>query len=148
MRFTGGGTRRTLDCMASELEPSSDVSLDVASSELRADQLDTTALVSALAVRLEGALPRLVAVKRRKVGGFRSKTVEVDAIVLDAGDDRFELRAARGGYECLRHTVVRGITLKREPLALAEWIRAVVASVTHQAELREQDRIALERLVA
>jgi hypothetical protein len=133
--------------MSGELEQTQGNALDLAASELRADSIDTTALVGALAARLEGALPRAVAVRRRRVGGFRSKETEIESIALDAGDERFELRSAGGRFECLRHQVVRGITLKREALPLADWIGAVVAAVTREAGLREQDRIALERLV-
>ncbi|HUB76393.1 MAG TPA: hypothetical protein VL977_05015, partial [Solirubrobacteraceae bacterium] len=95
----------------------------------------------------EGALPRLVAVRRRRVGGFRSKASEVTAISLDAGEERFELASAGGRVDCSRHTVVHGITLKRESLPLGAWIGAVVAAVAREADLREQDRIELERLV-
>ena len=125
----------------------SEPDLDLGAAELRADAGDLRALVSALAARLEGALPRLVAVKRRKVGGFRSKETEVASITLELGDARYELAEAPSGYQCSRHSVVRGITLKREPCALADWIREVVAAVAGQADLSERDRTALEGLI-
>jgi hypothetical protein len=121
--------------------------LDLAAAEVRADSTDIEALVSALAARLEDALPRMVTVKRRKVGGFRSKQTEVQTIALSVGDTRLELVRTAGGFDCTRHSVVRGITLKREQQQLREWIDEVVEAVTHQAQVSEQARIALEGLV-
>jgi len=125
----------------------SEPDLDLAAAELRADAGDLRALVAALAARLEGALPRLVAVKRRKIGGFRSKEIEVESISVDLGEMRYELVSAGSGYQCMRHAVVRGITLKREQQALAQWIAEVVAAVARLAELSEHDRAALEGLI-
>ncbi|MGD0196338.1 MAG: hypothetical protein ABSC56_00330 [Solirubrobacteraceae bacterium] len=125
----------------------SEPDLDLAAAELRSDAGDLRALVDGLAARLEGALPRLVAVKRRKIGGFRSKETEIQSIAVDLGDARYELVSAGAGYQCVRHSVVRGVTLKREQQPLAQWIAEVVAAVTHLAELTERDRTALEGMI-
>ena len=101
----------------------SEPDLDLAAAELRADAGDLRALVGALAARLESALPRLVAVKRRRIGGFRSKETVVESLSIDLGDMRYELVNAPGGHQCLRHAVVRGITLA----ARAAGARRVVA---------------------
>jgi len=129
------------------MSESSEPDLDLAAAELRADVGDLRALVGALAARLESALPRIVAVKRRRIGGFRSKETEVQSITVDLGDARYELVSAPRGYECVRHTVVRGITLKREQQALAQWIHEVIATVARVAELTEHDRSSLEGLI-
>jgi hypothetical protein len=71
----------------------------------------------------------------------------VQAIAVDLGDTRYELVASPGGYECTRHSVVRGITLKREPCALQEWVRELVGTIAAHAEISERDRSALEGLV-
>jgi hypothetical protein len=133
--------------MSSELEPVQDEALDLAAAEVRADAIDLQALVGALAARLEDALPGFVQVKRRKVGGFRSKQTEVQSIAVGVGGQRFELARTSGGFECTRHAVVRGITLRREQQPVAEWLQEVVAAVTLQAEVGEQQRIALEQLI-
>jgi hypothetical protein len=133
--------------MSSELEPDQGEALDLAAAEVRADASDLQALIGALAARLEDALPRLVAVKRRRVGGFRSQEKEIRSILLDVCDARFELVRTPAGFDCTRHAVVRGVTLKRERRTLAQWIAEVVATVMAQADLREQDRLALEELV-
>ncbi len=121
--------------------------LDLAAAEVRVDHADTHALIEALATRLEQSLPRLAAVRRRRVGGFRSKQTEVERIEVVLGDERFELVAARSGLECTRHRVVRGITLKRDQLPIAQWITELVAEVTRTAAVGEQARITLEGLL-
>ena len=126
-------------------EPGS--ALDLAAAEVRLDRTDMHAMVEALALRLEDALPRMAVVRRRRVGGFRSKQTEVESINIVLGDQRFELAQTRGGFQCTRHTVVRGITLKREELPVAQWIQELVEEVMRAAALGEQARIALEGLV-
>jgi hypothetical protein len=121
--------------------------LDLAAAEVRIDSADTHALIEALAARLEEALPRLAVVRRRRVGGWRSKQTEVERIEVQLGDERFELVQGRGGFQCLRHRVVRGITLKREELPVARWIVELVDQVSHTAALGEQARVALEGIL-
>ena len=123
------------------------LALDLAAAEVRVDSADTRALIEALAARLEESLPRLAVVRRRRIGGFRSKQTEVERIEVELGDERFELVAARGGFQCLRHKVVRGITLKREELPVAQWIVELVDEVTRTATVGEQARISLEGLL-
>jgi hypothetical protein len=133
--------------MSYEPEDDPGMALDLAAAEVRADSGELQALVGALAVRLEQALPRLVAVKRHKIGGFRSKETEIQSISLNLGEARFDLVRTPGGFDCTRHNVVRGITLKREQRELDQWIDEVVAAVTHVAEVGEQARTSLEALI-
>jgi hypothetical protein len=121
--------------------------LDLAAAELRADSTDTRALLDALAARLEEALPRMAVVKRRRVGGFRSKQTEIERIDVALEDQRFELEDARSGLRCTRHMVVRGITLKREELPLTQWVNELVSEVTSAATISEQARMTLEGLL-
>jgi hypothetical protein len=121
--------------------------LDLAAAEVRVDSADTHALIEALAARLEESLPRLAAVRRRRVGGFRSKQTEVERIEVVLGDERFELAQPRGGLQCTRHRVVRGITLKRDELPIGQWISELVEEVTRTAAVGEQARITLEGLL-
>lgn len=139
----GGGPGREL----SDPREEPGLALDLAAAELRADRVDTHALIEALAARLEESLPRLAVVKRRRVGGLLSKQSEVERIDVALEDQRFELEQARGGLHCTRHTVVRGITLKRQELPLTQWTAELVGEVTHAAAISEQARIALEELL-
>jgi hypothetical protein len=122
--------------------------LDLSAAELRADRAELTTSVEVLASTLEQALPGLVTVERRKVGGFRSKRREVQRVALALGDEQFELRPGPQGVDCTRHKVVRGITLSRNELALSDWLDAVLAGVDASAQVSERDRLALRELLA
>jgi hypothetical protein len=127
---------------------SSDEALDLPAAALRADQAELGSSVEVLASTLEQALPRIATVERRKVGGFRSKRREVQRIAVALGDDQFELRTGEHGPpQCTRHKVVRGITLSRQELPMADWIAELIAGVGRSAEIQERDRIALEGLL-
>ena len=121
--------------------------LDLAAGSVRADQADTQAMLDALAVRLEEALPQMTVVKRRRVGGFRSKRTEVERIALELGDQHYELVQVGGGVQCTRNKVVRGITLKRDEVPIQQWVRELVDEVMRSAAVGEQARVALEGLV-
>ena len=121
--------------------------LDLAAASGRGDRVDTQAMLDALAVRLEEALPGATAVKRRRVGGFRSKRSEVERIAVELGDQRFELVQGGSGVACARAKVVRGITLKRDEVPLPQWIGELVQEAVRSAVVSEQTRIALEGLV-
>jgi hypothetical protein len=121
--------------------------LDVAAAELRADGGDVAMSIEVLASSLEQALPGIAMVERHKVGGFRSKRREVRRIAVALGEEQFELHRANGVLECSRHKVVRGITISREQLPIAGWIRELVQGVTRRAEVSERDRVALEGLL-
>jgi hypothetical protein len=121
--------------------------IDLPAAALRADGAELEISIEALASSLEQALPRIASVERRKVGGFRSKHREVRRIAVPLGDEQFELLRTDQGLQCTRHKVVRGITLSREELAMADWIAALVDGVVRRAEVSDRDRIALEGLL-
>jgi hypothetical protein len=121
--------------------------IDLPAAALRADGTELEISIEALATGLEQALPGIASVERRKVGGFRSKRREVRRIAVSLGDQQFELRRTDQGLQCTRHKVVRGITLSREELAMADWIAELVGGVTRRAEVSDRDRVALEGLL-
>jgi hypothetical protein len=123
------------------------LALDLAAASTRGDQIDTQAMLDALAVRLEAALPRLTRIKRRRVGGFLSKRSEVERIEVELGDQRFELVQTGGAPQCARNKIVRGITLKRDEVPIEQWVRELVDEVGRTAAVSEQARVALEGLV-
>ncbi len=126
---------------------STDETFDLSAAALRAEEGQLASSVEVLASTLEQALPALASVERRKVGGFRSQRRELQRIALALGDEQFELRRAAQGFQCTRNKVVRGITLSRQELALADWIAAVTAAVGRTAEIGERDRATLEGLL-
>jgi hypothetical protein len=121
--------------------------LDLAAASVRADGVYSQAMIDALAVRLEEALPRMAVIKRRRVGGFRSRRTEVELIAVEMGDQRFELASAGGGVRCLRTKVVRGIALKRDEVPIDRWVRELVDAVVSSAAVGEEARSVLEGLV-
>jgi hypothetical protein len=127
---------------------STDEVFDLPAAALRADGAELAMSVEVLASRLEQALPQLTLVERRKVGGFRSKRREVERIAVSLGEEQFELRRAGAGARCTRHKVVRGITLSREEMSMADWIGELNAAVARSAEVSEQDRLALGKLLS
>jgi hypothetical protein len=125
----------------------SDDGFDLPAAALRADRAELDSSLTALASTLEQALPGLASVERRKVGGFRSKRSEVRRILVELGDERFELLAGDRALQCSRNKVVRGITLSHEQLTSADWIAALLAALGRTAEISERDRTALEGLL-
>jgi hypothetical protein len=120
---------------------------DLSAAGLRADATDVEMSIETLANSLEQALPGMANVERRKVGGFRSKRREVARIEVALGDEQFELRRERGALRCTRNKVVRGITLSRSELAMADWIGELVGGISRRAEISDRDRLALEGLL-
>ena len=121
--------------------------IDLPAAALRADGTDLEISIEALATSLEQALPGIASVERHKVGGFRSKRREVWRIAVPLGDEQFELLREDQRTQCTRHKVVRGITLSRQELPMADWIAALVDGLTRGAEVSERDRVALEGLL-
>jgi hypothetical protein len=121
--------------------------IDLPAAALRAGGADLEISIEALATSLEQALPGIASVERRKVGGFRSKRREVRRIAIPLGDEQFELLREDQRTQCTRHKVVRGITLSRQELPMADWIAALVDGLTRGAEVSDRDRVALEGLL-
>jgi hypothetical protein len=121
--------------------------LDLSAAGLRADADELAVSVEALASKLEQVLPEIAVVQRHKVGGFRSKRQEVQRITVPLGEEQFELLRENQRILCTRHKVVRGITLSRQEMPMADWIAEVIAAVTQSAQGSEQDRLALAELL-
>ena len=120
---------------------------DIVAASLRADATDTRALVEALAVKLEIALPAQTRVQRRSKG-LLSRTKQVRRVEVDCGEARYAVDVdERGAAQAVRAHEVRGIVLKNEPLPLEAWIDALARDLTALAESSEQGRLALERLL-
>jgi hypothetical protein len=72
----------------------------------------------------------------------------VERIAVSLGEQQFELRRAGGLIRCTRQKVVRGITLNRQELSMADWIDEFNAAVARSAEVSEVDRLALAKLLS
>jgi hypothetical protein len=120
---------------------------ELVAASLRADSGDLTAFTEALATKLEGALPGQTAVTRGG-GGLFGGPKRVQAIAVQLGDARYEMRVNKHGMSCTRGKAVRGIVLKTEEMNLDEWIGELSRDLSEQASRSEQARLALERLVS
>lgn len=128
-----------------ELVPDDGFSFDLVAASLRADAADMGGFLGALAVKLEGALPGQCEVKRE--GGLFKKERKVEAITVQLGEQRFDIRRTGPSLEARVAHQVRGITLKSEVLALERWIEALARSLHEHAQASAEARAALSRMV-
>ena len=112
---------------------------------LRADLSDIAAFVEGLATRLELALPGLAQIKRAK-HGFRGPKL-VSEIIVEAGDERLQLKRDGGRIQTSRCKVSGGITIKTEAVDVDTWLSALSAAVAQQAQRSERTRQALQQIV-
>lgn len=125
--------------------PGEGLSFDLVAASIRADAADMRTFLEALAVKLEGALPNSVEVKRR--GGLFHSSKEVETLAVSLGDQRFELSKAGSGMEASVRRQVRGITLKTEEVGLDQWIDRLAKELHLHAESSAEARQAMARFV-
>jgi hypothetical protein len=106
---------------------------DVEAAWLRRSQGDLRAFMEALAVRLEGALPRHVSVERRR-DGLLSKTSHVACVELSTDRSVHRVALNKGVLAASRAKVVRGVVISTAPISVAEWLAEVRAEVRALAE--------------
>lgn len=124
-----------------------DLDFDTLAASLRADLGDVGVFLSALAAKLEGALPHRTTVKRRSVR-FRSKEKYVEELVVLCGKNRYSLTmTGSGDLVACRSTEVRGIALNHDELSLEQWIDSLAQDLAAEAASSDAGRQALERLL-
>jgi hypothetical protein len=123
-----------------------DLSFDVLVSSLRADAVDTRALVEALATKLERALPADTQIER-KATKLLSRDTRVTRIEVRLGDVSYRLLIEGGHTTTRRSRSSRGIVLKSEELTLDAWLESLAATLQAEAQQSESARLALERLL-
>ena len=131
--------------MASHDAPDADLDIDLLAASLRADASDLETFTEVLAAKLEQALPGGVSVHR-----WRGKLLgpkRIQKITVDAGDERLELRAAKGAIETSSARLSGGIVLKTETIDIDEWLRRLSVALAAQAGRSQTTRQALERLL-
>lgn len=121
--------------------------LDLLAATLRADSSDTRALVEALGVKLEEALPRVTVVERKATRLF-TKDKRVEKITVRLGQDSYVLTMSADNARAARSKTVGGITIRNEELSLDEWLRGLTQALASEAERSEAVRAALERLLS
>jgi hypothetical protein len=116
---------------------------DLVAASLRADADDLRFYVESLTTKLEQSFPGRCRVRRAGLLGKGS----VRQLSVAVGDSRYELTYDGGAVSTQRSSVVRGISLKSEELALDEWIDSLAVQVVAEADRSERGRLALEKLL-
>jgi hypothetical protein len=127
-------------------EPAPDwESLGVTSALLDRYQRDQQALLDQLATFLEGTLPRQTSVKRTHgVLGPRRTT----GLTIEVAGQRYNLgQAEHARLEASRTRVVRGVAVRTEDLAMADWLSELGAALGAELEHTEGGSAALDRLL-
>jgi hypothetical protein len=127
-------------------DPDATPDIDLVAAALRADLQDTRSFLEALAVRLEGALPGLARVQRKRAA-LLSRDKVVVRIEVTLGDDRFSCEQAPHGVSAEKQHVVRGIALSRETVPVERWIEELAAALSTHAGALAADHAALQRLL-
>jgi hypothetical protein len=123
-----------------------DDSFDLDASALRADGADLSVYIEVLARKLEDALPAETDVRRRSKG-FLSREKVVEIVAVSLGDQRYTLERDGRGVTASRAQQVRGVVIKRQPLELDDWVKALTDQLSELAAGSAAARTALERLV-
>jgi len=98
---------------------------DQSTAWIRRAQTDMKAFVEGLAARLEGDMPGLVEVERKK-DGFFAKTSHVQSITVHTDNNDYLLKHDGAHLSTVRAKTVRGVVLKHEDLPLAAWLESLV----------------------
>jgi hypothetical protein len=123
-----------------------DLEFDLDAAGLRADGAELLVGVEVLARKLEDALPQATTVRRRSKRLFGGQKI-VESVEVRLGPTRYRLDVDRDRIGCERSQEVRGVVIKREPLELADWVRALTAELRERAADSADARTALLRLV-
>jgi hypothetical protein len=105
---------------------------DLDAAILRKNEGDMRSFLTALAARLEQALPGRITVERKRDGLFSSST-HVVRIELATDQAAFAISLDRTGVKCTRAKVVRGVTIANAPMPAKAWmdeVRAAVAALS------------------
>lgn len=107
---------------------------------------DTRGFLPLLAVVLTGAMSEETVVERK--GGLFQREKPVRKVVVTLGDHIYSLEdLGRGPLAAHRAKVVRGITLKTEPMPTEEWLAALSAEIAARASQNEKAFFALKTLL-
>jgi len=97
---------------------------DLSAAGFRRSESDLRAFMEAFAVRMESALPSHTVVQRKKDGLF-SKQSHVVNVSIETVNHRYALSFQAGRLSAERSKVVRGVTLKNEPMEVPAWLESL-----------------------
>jgi hypothetical protein len=117
---------------------------------LRADTADLDAYHRVLVSSIEGLLPASmveVDYERSLSDRLAGRPGRANAIRLRLGESTLELVSRRGSLVATVAKEVRGVTLSRQEVPVAEWVRQLATYLTRSAEQSAEARAALGRLL-
>jgi hypothetical protein len=119
---------------------------DLSAAGLRADGADLASALEVLAAKLEDALGRHTEVKRkRKLLGKPGPVAEINVRI---GECRYSLCPTASGANASRLREVGGIAIKRESLAIDDWLAALTRDLETEAQRSADARASLDRLLS
>ncbi|MHB8288935.1 MAG: hypothetical protein ACYDEY_06810 [Acidimicrobiales bacterium] len=135
--------------IADQSDPSDPLSFDMLSASLRADAGDLRTFVDVLATKLADALPGSVSIERERAHGFlhRNEQGSVKTLTVTIGERRLSLLRDGNGVVARSATIVRGITLKTEDIAIAAWVEQLAHALSEEAQRNIASHDALARLL-
>jgi hypothetical protein len=128
------------------LQPDPQPDFEQLAAGLRADSRDLSTFLEVMADKFTGALPGRVKVEYQ--GGMLRRNKQVRRILIQLGEDRFEVAREQGAVLARRVRVVRGIALKTEGLAVDSWLAELSRALVREGQSTSEGRIALERLLS
>ncbi len=138
-----------------EFSPASDppdaLELGVQAALSRQYEHDARAFLQSLAFLLNSALPGEAVITRSGLFGGDKRPVKSVQISFspDGGATavRYVMQNVHNHPSASRIHIVRGVTVKNEPIAATEWISAVGAAIAERAQQSKQTRDALRDLL-
>jgi hypothetical protein len=119
---------------------------DLAASSLRADASDARTLAEALAAKLGAALPDQTRTRHQR-GRLLSREKLLTSVEVQLGEETFVLSLSGDKAQAIRAKTVRGVTIRRQELALDAWLTALSEALDDEAQRSEAARLSLERLL-
>ncbi|MCF8564244.1 hypothetical protein LLE49_05745 [Alicyclobacillus tolerans] len=118
---------------------------DLSAALWRKSITDEKALLEALAVRLEQALPTMTTVERRMTLFSKNKPVRSVTVKFEGAEYRVALEGS--GILAEKGKIVRNIRLKTEHLTLSQWLTELSSDLESYAQEHESTRQTLERFL-
>lgn len=119
--------------------------LELATTALLADNHDVRFLLRLLAGQLGSALGSRVEVQRR--GGLLRRSDEVRSLRVTIGAEEFTADVRDSAVEASIGHTSGGIRIRTEKVAIHEWLSRLLGELRREAEVNQDARMALEKLV-
>jgi hypothetical protein len=119
--------------------------LDMAVSQLAANNTDLRIMLKLLVQQLADALGSRMSVER--AGGRFRKSDEIKSVRIALGDDTLEAVVEGPSVKCSVGHNSGGIRIRSEQVAMDAWLTRLLGTLQAEAQSSEQTRQALENIV-